>query len=150
MWNMKTENTKWYLVWKKVNQKELEENLKSLEIGDDGGWGELKDILENLPKRKNGRKENDWWTKRLEQMAKDTRRLRRENDTGWKLARKVFRNMMINKRYENMKTKLGDMKDPEIFKAIKQLEGKRAIPQIRKEDNTKAFEQDEISDLIAK
>ena len=49
-----------------------------------------------------------------------------------------------------MKTKLGDMKDQEIFRAIKQLEGKRVIPPIRKEDNTEAFEHEEISDLIAK
>lgn len=83
-------------------------------------------------------------------MAKDTRRLRREDKTGWKIARKVFRNMMINKRYESVKIKLRNLKDPEIFKAVKQGEGKRAIPPIRKEDDTKAFEHDEISDLIAK
>ena len=118
--------------WKKVNWKEMEENLKSLKIGEDGGWEELKDILENLPKKKSGKRENEWWTKDLEQMAKDMRKLRRESKTEWKLARKIFRMMMINRRYENMKMKLRNMKDLEIFKAIKQLEGKRAIPPIRK------------------
>ena len=41
--------------WRKVNWKKMEEDLKSLEIGDDGGWEGLKDILENLPKKKNGK-----------------------------------------------------------------------------------------------
>ena len=46
--------------WRKLNWKKMEENLKSLERGEDGGWEELKNILENLPKKKSGKRENEW------------------------------------------------------------------------------------------
>ena len=48
-----------------------------------------------------------------------------------------------------MREELGKMKDVEIFKAIRQLEGRRAIPPIRKDDGTKEFDHEKISDMIA-
>ena len=56
---------------------------------------------------------------------------------------------MIKKRYEAMQKELGSMRDPEIFKAIKQLEGRREIPPMTKTNGTKAFEHEEISDRMA-
>ena len=136
--NLKKRNVR----WKKVD-------LKKMEIGKDGGWESLKEIMEKLHKSKEKRGESSWWTEEIERMAKDTRRMRREGNEGWKIARKVFRNTMITKRYEKMKEDLGNMKDPLIFQAIKQLEGRRAIPPITKTDGNKIFEHEEISDLIA-
>lgn len=85
----------------------------------------------------------------MKKLAKDSRKMRREGNKGRKTVRKVFRNMIIKERYENMKKDLDCMKDPTIFKTIKELEGRRAIPRITKTDRHKVFEHDEISDLIA-
>ena len=104
--------------------------------------------IEDLPKTKSGKMENAWWTKELEIMARDSRIMRREGNEEWKTARKVFRNTMIRERYENMKKSLGNMKDRKIFRAIKELEGRRAIPLIRNPDRSRVFENEEISDLI--
>ena len=143
--NLKREN----VAWKKVDWDKMEKDLKDIEIEKDGGWKNLTMIMEKLPKTRGKRNECSWWTKELEQMAKDSKKMRREGNKDWKLARKVFRNMMIKKRYEKMKEELGSMKDPMIFRAIKQLEGRRAIPPITKANGQKAFEHEEISDLIA-
>jgi len=56
---------------------------------------------------------------------------------------------MLTKRYERMKEERGNMQDPEIFKAIKTLEGKRAIPPITLEDGTRVFDHETMRDLIA-
>jgi len=74
--------------------------------------------------------------------------MRREGNKGWKLAREVFRNNLI-RRYDGMKEDLGKMSDPEIFKAITQLEGRRAIPALTNECGAKIVEHDIISDMIA-
>ena len=135
--------------WKKVDWDKMEKDLKKLDMEKDGGWGDIKLIMKNLPKRKCGKRGNKWWTEELERMAKDTRKMRREGNEGWKTARKVLRNMMIKGRYESMKKELGSLKDPTIFKAIKELEGRRAIPPITKPDGNKVYEHEEISKLIA-
>ena len=143
--NLKKENVD----WKKIDWEKMEKDLKKLKVEEDGGWEDLKLIMENLPKRKCGKKSNKWWTKELEKIAKDTRKMRREGNEGWKTARKVLRNIMIRGRYEYMKKELGSLKDPMIFKAIKELEGRRAIPPITKPDGSKVYEHEEMSDLIA-
>ena len=56
---------------------------------------------------------------------------------------------MFKKRYEKMKEDLNNMKDPEIFRAIKHLEGRRAIPPITTKEGIMVYEHDEISNLIA-
>ena len=143
--NLKKENVN----WKKIDWDKMKEDLKKLKVEEDGGWGDLKVIMKNLPKRKCGKRDNKWWTEDLKKMAKDTRKMRREGNEGWKTARKVMRNMMIRGRYESMKKELGSLKDPMIFKAIKELEGRRAIPPITKPDGSKVYEHEEMSDLIA-
>ena len=134
--NLRKENVN----WKKIDWDKLEKDLKKIRIEEDGGWGDLKSIMVNLPKKKCGKKGNKWWTENLEKMARDTRKMRREGNEGWKTARKVLRNMMIKGRYECMKEELGSLKDPTIFKAIKELEGRRAIPPITKADGSKVYE----------
>ena len=143
--NLKKKN----VAWKKVDWKVMEEDLKKLKIGKEEGWESLKEKMEKLPKSKERKGESSWWTDEIERMAKDVGKMRREGKEGWKIARKVFRNTIITKRYEKMKEDLGNMKDPLIFRAIKQLEGRRAIPPITKNDGNKIFEHEEISDLIA-
>ena len=135
--------------WKKVDWKETEQKIKNMAIGNDGGWSEIEKIVDDLPRRQEGVVKSKWWTKEMEQMAKDTKGMRREGNEGWKLSRKVLRNTIINKRFEGMREELEKMKDVDIFKAIKQLEGRRAIPPIRKEDRTKEYDHEKISDMIA-
>ena len=57
--------------------------------------------------------------------------------------------MLLQARYDNMKEKLNRCKDPHIFQAIKGLEGRRAIPPMKKEDGEIATTHKEISDMIA-
>ena len=97
--NLKKKN----VAWKKVDWKVMKEDLKKTEVGKNGGWENLKGIMEKLPKSKERRRECSWWTDEIERMAKDARKMRREGNEGWKIARKVFRNTMITKRYEKMK-----------------------------------------------
>ena len=127
----------------------IEKWLKEIDTEKDGGWGGLKDIMSKLTISKSSKKKNRWWTEDLERIAKDTRCMRRSGNEGWKTARKVLRNEMFKRRYEKMKNDLSSMKDPEIFRAIKHLEEKRAVPPMVKEDGKKVYEYDEMSDLIA-
>lgn len=136
--------------WKKVDWKQTEKNLKEMDLEEDGGWRNLKGIIEELPKVREGKIKSKWWTKEMESMAKDLKAMRRTGNKGWKTARMVLRNEIMTQRWKGMKEELGKMKDVEIFKAIKQLEGRRAIPPIRKDDGTREFEHDKISDMIAK
>ena len=141
--------TKDRIDWKKVDWGKVEEDLKKIRTREEEGWEDVKGIMESLPKQRGWKGNTKWWTKELEQMAKDTRKMRRVKTKGWETTRKVFRNMMINKRYEKMKMELGSMKDPDIFRAIKQLEGRRAIPPITMPNGQKIFEHNQISDMIA-
>lgn len=72
--NLKKEN----VAWKKVDWKKMEEELTNLEVEKDGGWEGLKGIIDKLPKANGKKVENKWWTKELEKMARDTRKLGRE------------------------------------------------------------------------
>ena len=97
--NLKNEG----VAWKKVDWKGLESSLKEMELNEDGGWKNLKKILEELPKARDWKNKNGWWTVELERMAKDARKMRREGNEGWKTARSVLRNEMFKRRYESMK-----------------------------------------------
>jgi len=57
--------------------------------------------------------------------------------------------MLLKARYDNMKEKLSYYKGPRIFQIIKYLEGRRAIPLMKKEDGGKVTTHEEISDMIA-
>jgi len=116
--NMSTAN----VTWRKVNWKRVEEGLKKLEVRlwkGDRTWYEMIKIMELLPTGKGPRGKNEWWTEELERMNKDMKVMRRKDDRAWKLVRKVFRNRLINTRYEHMKEILSQKKDKDIFKIVK-------------------------------
>jgi len=75
--------------------------------------------------------------------------MRRKGNKDWKLVRKVFRNRLINTRYKHMKEILSKKKDKDIFKIVKCLEGRRAIPPMMTEEGIKVFQQEQIGQLIA-
>jgi len=139
------------VAWKKVNWKKMEEDLKKLEVGqgkgDDSWEGKMK-VMESLPERRRTRDKNEWWTEELEWMNRDMKVMRRKGDKDWKLVKKVFRNRMINTRYEHMKDILSKKKDKDIFKIVKWLEGQRAIPPMVMGNGTKVFQHDQIGHLI--
>jgi len=146
--NMSTAN----VTWKKVNWKRMEENLKKLEVEPGKGdrtWEGIIKMMESLPEGKGPRRKNEWWTEELERMNKDMKVMRGKGDRDWKLIRKVFRNRLINTRYEHMKEILSQKKDKDIFKIVKCLEGRRSIPPMIIEDGTKVFQHEQIRQLIA-
>jgi len=84
-------------------------------------------------------------------MAADTKFLRRGGKKEeWSLARKVLRNRLIQGRYDNLKNKLSKAKDPEIFRMVKDLEGRRSIHPIKEMGGLQRYTHKEISDIIAK
>jgi len=146
--NMSTVN----MAWKKVNWKKMEEDLKKLEVGPgrrDKTWDEMTRIIKSFPTGKGPRGRNDWWTDELERMNKDIKVMRRKGDKDWKLVRKVFRNRLINTRYEYMKEILSKEKDKDIFKIVKCPEGRRVIPPMIMENSMKVFQHEQIGQLIA-
>jgi len=83
-------------------------------------------------------------------MAADTKFLRRSNKKEeWSLARKVLRNRLIQGRYDNLKVKLSKAKDPEIFRMVTDLEGRRSMPPIKDKNGQPRYTHEEISDIIA-
>jgi len=137
------------IAWKKVKWNKVGDDLKTIDVEQEDIWGEIRKIVDKLRKVVEVRKINKWWMKEMENMSRDMKRMRRKGDDSWKLVRKILRNIMLTKRYEKMKEELGNMKDPEIFKAIKTLEGKRAIHLITLEDGTRVLDHETMSDLIA-
>ena len=135
--------------WKKVDWEKTGNLLKEIDTEKDGGWDDLKNIIGRMPKIREGKVKSKWWTKEMESMSKDLKNMRRSGNMMWKTARKVLRNTIISKRFEGMREDLEKMKDVDIFKAIKQLEGRRAIPPMIKEDGTREYDHDKISDMIA-
>jgi len=85
----------------------------------------------------------------MERMARDVKNLRRKGNKDWKLVRKVFRCSLLKARYEDMSKRLGESRDPAIFKMVKQLEGRRAVPPITIPNGTTLIAHQDISDLIA-
>ena len=135
--------------WKKIDWKKMENSLKKMDIKEDRGWENLKKIMDGMPKVRETKIKSKWWTKEMEGMARDLKAMRRSGNKEWKTARMVLRNEILAKRWEGMREELGRMKDVEVFKAIKQLEGRRAIPPIRKDAGNREFDHDKISDMIA-
>jgi len=112
-------------------------------------WRGIIEIMEALPEGKKPRGQNEWWMEEVERMNRDMKMMRRKGDKDWKLVRKVFRNRLINTRYEYMKDILSKKKDKDIFKIVKCLEGRRAIRPMIIEDGMKVFQHDQIGHLIA-
>jgi len=97
-----------------------------------GNWDDNTEVVEKQPRKTRFRGKDEWYKEELAQMAADTRFLRRSKKREeWSLARKVLRNRLIQGRYENLKIKQNKAKDPEIFRMIKNLEGRKSIPPIR-------------------
>jgi len=75
--------------------------------------------------------------------------MRRGENEGWKTARKVFRSKLLQARYDNLRSKLTSLKEPDIFRGVKPWEGKQSLPLMRRPDGTTAFKHDEVSHMIA-
>ena len=135
--------------WRKVDWTKAKEDLK--EIAErNGDYEEIIMMVDNLEKKTAFRKGCGWWNKELEKMVKEVKFLRRSADReGWRLARKVLRNRLINERYDYLKRTLEQTKDPEIFKAIKALDGRRVVPAMVKENGDTVYNHEGISDLVA-
>ena len=109
----------------------------------------MKAIVDGMPKQKGGRKVAEWWTEELEKMMKDVKSMRWRGNEGCKLARNIARNTILQTRYKSMKEGLSKAKDPYIFRMIKNLERKRSLPPMMRENGIIATDHSKISDMIA-
>jgi len=70
--------TKENIAWKKVEWNKVGEDLKTSDVEKENIWGEIRGIVDKLPKVVEGRKINKWWMKEMENMSKDMKRMRRK------------------------------------------------------------------------
>ena len=115
-----------------------------------GGWKDITELVDEQPRKRRFRGKDEWYNEEIARMAADTRSFRRSGrKEEWSLARRVLRNRLIQGRYDNLKDKLSRAKDPEIFRMVKDLEGRRSIPPIKDKDGLPRYTHEEISDIIA-
>jgi len=142
------------ILWRKVDRKALK--IKLSRIADrNGGWDDITDMIAELPRAKiAGGRNCDWWGKETERMSLDVksirRRRRKDNDEGWKLARSIYRNTILNQRYTYLKDKLVSANDKEIFKIVRNLEERRTIPCCVDEAGNRLNTHESMSDEFAK
>jgi len=138
----------------KIAYRKVDWNKLSDAMGKIGGtgeeiWAEMRRIVDKLPKAGVARGKCTWWTEKLERMAKDVKCLRRRGEKDmWKVARAVFRNSVIQARYDWMKEKLSKAKDPDIYKMIVTLEARRTVPPLITEDGTKLSSHKAMADCF--
>jgi hypothetical protein len=124
--------------WMSVDQTAGKVKMKAVE--DQGGeWDDIKKLMGGLPLTKGGRgKGSGWWNEEINRMERDVRSMGRregkDGDDGWRLARRVFRNTLINWRYYHLKDRLATARENDIFKMVKYLKGRRAIPYLYDRD----------------
>jgi len=112
-------------------------------------------IVDGLPRMIHGQARCHWWNDDLEQMRDAVRRLRRitTRDTSRRddyiLARNVYRSLVVQARYNNLKTMLATTKDPDIFRYVHTMHNSRSLPAMDKGDGTFCLSHSNISDLIA-
>src|SRR5437588_344292 len=144
--------------WKKVDWEEVGEQLDTLGTMKDGQlWGELRKVVDALPRASVGRGRCEWWTPELERMRKDVNRLRpsrwKKGQVGstedYRLARCVYRASLVRARFEHIRNLLTERRDPDIFRLVEKLESKRTLPSMVGTDGTLATSHADISDLIA-
>lgn len=139
------------VAWKRVDWNKVEGWMKEVSrMKVEERWEGMCTLMRRLPKKKNCSRRAPWWDEKLEGMLKDVKRMRRDGDENWKLARKIARNAMIQKRYETMKENLSRIKDPEMFKVVKNLEGKRSLPPMVNENGNIIYKHEEVCEMIAK
>jgi len=137
------------IAWKKVDWREMENQLKTIS-DNGGGWDDITELVDRQPRKRRFRGKDEWYNEEIARMAADTKFLRRSGrKEEWSLARKVLRNRLIQGKYDNLKNKLSQAKDPEIFRMIKSLEGRRSIPPIKDRDGQIKYCHEDISDIIA-
>ena len=137
------------IAWKKVDWREMENQLKVISE-DGGGWNDITELVNKQPRKRRFRGKDEWYNEEIARMAADTKFLRRSGrKEEWSLARKVLSNRLIQGKYDNLKNKLSQAKDPEIFRMIKNLEGRRSIPPIKDKNGQMRYCHEEISDIIA-
>lgn len=59
-------------------------------------------------------------------MVKESRKMRREGNKGWKTARKVFRSLMIKGRYEKHEKRVRKREEPNDFQREKRTGRKQS------------------------
>ena len=133
------------IAWKQVDWKKMEKDLEGV-----NQWEDIRLIMKELPRSKGKGGKCKWWTEQLEAMSKDVKNLRRSgNKESWKLARRVFRATLIQKRYDSIKENLSKIKDADMFKHIRDLETKRTLPPMDDGEGNIVHEFHGICDLIA-
>jgi len=138
----------------KIAHRKVDWNMVADALGEMGGtgeemWEEKIRIVNELPKAGVAKGKCTWWTGKLERMAKDVRCLRRRGEKEmWKVARAVFRNSVIQARYNSMKEKLSKAKDPDIYKMIITLEARRTVPPLIFGDRAKLSSHEDMADCF--
>jgi len=142
------------ILWRKVNWKSIEKDIKDI-AQRDGGWEEIVGLVKKLPRARNGgaRKCDGWWTVEIERMSKEVRLLRRRRhkngDEGWKLARKIFRNTILNEWCAFIKERLSQANDQQIFKMVRNLQEHRTIPFLTNSQGKRISSHQVMSQTIA-
>ena len=99
-----------------------------------------------------GRKREVWMVERRARengKLKDMKRMRRDRSGDWTLVQKMFRNMILQERFNYMKNTLEKARELGVFRMVKPLERRRAVPLMENDNRDTVFEHDKISNMIA-
>ena len=141
------------IAWKRVDWNGVGKRME-VAAENDGGWDDIRKIVDELPRKTGSRKRNcGWWNSGLERMAGDLKcagwkkKVDRER---WNLIRRVYRCNLIHAWYEYLKERLAMASNPEIFKMVKCLSGTRTVPYLINENNDRITSHEDISEEIGK
>jgi len=141
--------------YKKARWDLVASRLEAIDENCDDIWLQARQIVDEIPRKNHGRGRCGWWSDDLERMRADTRRLRRicRTDHGrrqdYQLAMKVYRAMMIQSRYDDIRIRLSKASDPDIFKYVHAVDTTRTLPAMDNGNGVFDKSHEGISDLIA-
>jgi len=117
-------------------------------------WGELRSLVDGLPRRRTGPGRCKFWNNELEKMRLDVRRAHRsidrhpENRTAYNLVRCIYRTSLLQYQYDHIRTVLTKARDPAVFRLVQQLKTRTTLPSMV-DDRRVISSHDGISDLMA-